>query len=290
MNDVEKDLRSGRFVRDLTYYGKPITDKIVVGFERVAGQTGVICLFGEALHKKRGVQMRVAKEVSDDMLLSDLGELRFDEICWPAASVEMFFEDPQLPTMLLGKTDGHELESLIGPGVEIHGDKEPRIMVRLEKKDGVCLVFNLKEPLWHKMFILGEPVPIAGSMQLEMSEEAAMNMMMKLAFKVFAYAAMVKYKPETVSVVTKAMGGKSGFKNRPHRPAVRVVYLPSLHTLRESEPHDPTGKTVTPHERRGYFRMYRHQRYINMIGKTQFIAPVKIKGGGVGNKILVVQK
>jgi hypothetical protein len=292
-------VRSGTSLRDFQWFNQPSPARAINVGAEMGGDTLALCLMQEAVHRRHGVQMRVAKEVSDDMVLTDMGDLQFSDVAWPAESVEVFFEDPTLPTILVSKASNGEIERLI-EGFTITGGvkEEERVISRIDKKGGYVLINNLKESLWNELFIRGESMHIRGGLKLEPSEEKAMAFMLRLAFKVFAYASLPKYVPEKiVSPITRSMGGKSGYKGRPHRPAMRVVYLPAVHTARkDDQARDNTDETVSyvvvPHDRRGYFRIYRHDRFKHMKGKRQFIAPVRIHGGALegGHKVFVVKK
>ena len=299
MNPAEQDARSGQYLRDFQWFAQPITPKAIETGAAMGGDTLALCLMQEAVHRRHGVQMRVSKEVSDDMVLTDLGDLQFGDIIWPADSVEVFFEDPTLPTILVSKASNGEIESCI-KGFEIIGGvkEEERVISRLDKQGGYVLLNNMKESLWNELFIRGESWHIRGGLRLQPSEEKVMAFMLRLAFKVFAYAGLPQYVPEKInSPITRHMGGKSGYKGRPARPIVRVVYLPACHTARaadrEKSNQDGTvSYVVSPHDRRGYFRIYRHDRFKYMKGKQQFIAPVRIHGGALegGHKVFVVDK
>lgn len=271
MDSVEQHVRSGQFVRDLNWLNWPINQFAVAQAQRKAGDSLVIAVLMEGLHQKRGVQMRVSKEVSDDMLLTDIGDLQFDDVAWPAQSIELFFEDPTLPTFLVSKCEPEELEKLFG--IEISNKRPGRVMARLDT-ERTCLTLNLNRELWGPLFLEGKRLDVSRALPLSDVDNQTMNFMLRLAFKVFAYATLPRYVPENVTSITRAMGGKPGFKGRPNRPAKRVVYLPSVHTPREVyERGEPTGRQIL--ERRGFFRTYRHARYVNMRGKVQFIAPIK---------------
>lgn len=54
-----------------------------------------------AAHRHEGAQMWVTKQVSHDLMRSDIPEPDFESLVWPAQSLEFVFEDPQLPTFIL---------------------------------------------------------------------------------------------------------------------------------------------------------------------------------------------
>lgn len=285
--NLESEIRSGKYVKELSYFGQPITAP-VIKLAAGLGSPALASMLQEAFHRRVGVQMRVQKEVSDDLALSDLGDLQFGEIPWPASSIEFFFEDPELPTVLVSKGTVAEFEHSIPGGVFLEGDRADRITCRMETKDGVSMVLNLKEHIWKQVFTDGEYVPMAdvglsdlpgASTALDRSEDAVLREMLRLTVKVCAYATLPRYKPEPVNEVTRRMGGKVGWRNRPKRPAVRVVYMPSVHSERPGDAGSPeTGGKRNYSGHRGYFRVFRHDRYINMKGKRIFVPPMRRVG------------
>lgn len=282
--DVIAAMRSGKYARDVTWLRNLTIEGLNIGY-RDEGDAFTTTAFTHMVYEKRGVQVRVQKEVSDDMLLSDLGDVKFGEIPWPAAGVEMFFEDPTLPTVVLAKTSAAELERML-PGLEIKAPpgmtqeqvREERVMLAMQSAEGVCLTFNLLQSVWDLTVNEGAMLNFDKAVALEADEHAVMKEMLRLALKVFAYASLPHYQPEPVREITKKMGGKPGFKERPARPALRVIYAPNLHTPREagSGEHEVTGKTHRFLGRRGYFRTYRHERYREMRGKRVYIGPIKV--------------
>jgi hypothetical protein len=277
MNAAIKSLRSGKYCRDLFWLPPQTCAEIQRGQDRI-GDTFATSVFCHTAYRQWGAQIRVQKEVSDDMLQTDLGNTTMDEIPWPAKAVEMFFEDPALPTLALAKLTVPEIEKMI-PGLTIaphatnpsHWIYEPRVI----------LCINLVESIWDQVLFKDERFHMEKATPLDNEEDQVLKEALRLAIKVFAYASLPRYKPVPVTEITKKMGGKPGFRDRPKRPALRVVYLPSVHTVLPETNHEPTGqgKTHAFKGRRGFFRTFRHERYTVMRGKRIFVAPIVVDKG-----------
>lgn len=285
-SDIEQHLRSGHYARDLRWLNWPCTVGACQQAVDRGGYAYLMAHLSEAFHSKRGVQMRVTKEVSDDMLLTDMGNVGFHEVPWVAPSVEVFWEDPTLPTILLARANRLELESTVRGRLN-HLIPLPveRVMVRMDcqSPDGQKVLTEvLKEDTWEAAFIRGEQTEaLQGSLPINPQEARALRFMMGLAFKVFAYASLPRYAPEkVVAPITRAMGGKPGYMGRPMRPALRIIYLPSVHTVVKHEEGSNGGPYIgrSFNGRRGHFRTYRHERYQTMRGVRQFIAPIRVSG------------
>jgi hypothetical protein len=55
------------------------------------------------LQKQRGIQLYVEKKLSDEMNLVDMEGIVYQDIKFPADSVELYFEDPLLPTVIVSR-------------------------------------------------------------------------------------------------------------------------------------------------------------------------------------------
>ena len=85
---------------------------------------------------------------------------------------------------------------------------------------------------------------------------------------------------------------KSNGKKIPryHQRPVFTVLKP--HDIRKvMNVHSKSGRKVSGHDRRGYYRTYHNERYVNMIGKEQWIDPIWIGPSEklIGNKKYVVR-
>lgn len=287
MIDSIEALQSGRYIRDLTWL--PPTDSVgIERGQRMIGDTFATANFCQEAYRRWGAQVRVQAEVSTDMLQTDLGNTTMDEIIWPAKAVEMIFEDERLPGMVLAKLTVKEIKSMY-PGLEIVENplqpgkwyKEQRVVLCMESTKGELLALNLVESIWDGVLFKDERYDMLDAVPLDDEENGVLKEALRLCIKVFAYASLPRYKPVPVTQITRKMGGKPGFKGRPSRPSLRVVYLPTVHTVlpENEQDHEATGKGKSHafKGRRGFFRTYRHERYVNMRGKRIFVAPVSVE-------------
>jgi hypothetical protein len=281
LNDeiVLEHIRTGRYVRDLAFHAPEHLEQpdFYDRCDQLGGKSALIAAIQDTFHRKHGAQMRVQKEVTDDLLLTDLGKVEFDEIPWPYNSIELWFEDPTLPTVLVSRAATEVLNKMV-EGVrfsDVPGGV--RVVVRMQSKEGLVLVHNVHVGMWEDLMKHGTlPLVPGPTSRLDPLEDAAMRYMLILALKVFAYASLPKYKPEKVGEVTRKMGGKPGLYNRPKRPAVRIVYLPEVHSARAPAEQErlAAGKRIM-RERRGHFRHFRSDYFIHKKGTRTFIPPFR---------------
>lgn len=230
-------------------------------------------------HHRVGVQMQVNKNVSDDLIASDFSDAAsVENIPWPAPVVEVYFEDPLLPTILVMKATPQQIAKWV-PNVEVNLKREEYITALMqegnEETGGMLLSLQLAPDMYHTFLTTGQtPSMDTGLMSHPLSDSDNMSMayMLHLVLKVFAFASIPKYKPQPISRKDMHYGGKPNVKGRPHRPACRVSYMPKVI-------YTPVAKPATEADRefrgrRGHIHWYRHDRFVNRQGTWDFIAPV----------------
>lgn len=278
--EIEATLRSGAYNRELKWLGKPTSVEQVKQAEAASSFNAWVVL-QELVHHSIGVQMRVQKELSDDLILSDMANLSFNDIPLPAKSLEVFFEDANLPSVLVTKCNANDIERQL-KGLVIGGNREDQVMCRMDQRNGsgppVIVLLNLRKDNWDEIFNQGVMPNMAHSHGLNESENACIREMLRLAVKVFAYACLPRYRPAPAGIITRAMGGKVGYQGRPSRPTIRVVYMPSVHTIRPGYVAPGDGPKREWKGRRGFFMVFRHDRYKNMKGKMIYVAPTRVEG------------
>lgn len=259
-------------------------------------------------HAIEGVQMRVTKAVTRDLILSDFsGSVKNSSIAWPARSVEVFFEDDNLPTILLSR---YSLRSLMQT-LKLHEivsvfDKQA------EADEVVKRNFNstrLSAVLWKKNYetINGETIVISHNIQLdgideinyepvilafneklfsdseffhinliESDQREYLYSVASLAFRAFAFASIPAFRPAKVQhkEITKKQGGKAEFMGRPVLPVLRVIYAPSI--IHERSASVKTGKTRQFKGRRGHFHFYKSDRFVNRKGTWDYYPPIYV--------------
>lgn len=106
-----KSIRDSKDILNLSEY--------LTGIGASAGEVRT-ATFGSIMklaQRQRGTQMYVEKEVSDDLELTDMPNLDPWSISYPGDLMEMYFEDPKLPTGLLYRGSFEALLRAAGPEV-----------------------------------------------------------------------------------------------------------------------------------------------------------------------------
>jgi hypothetical protein len=287
-------------VKNIDYKGAPIPSKMA-GFildlaQKAGGSSSVIEGISKTHYALNGSQMRVDQDVSADLLLTDMSSVRLEEIPFPAKSIEFFFEDPELPTILVVRGKLLDIlreckfgDMLAPPYPE--GYEEESINFYTESSDGVGFAFRARAHNWNEMIAADqeEIEDLKGSVAFTNTEWEYLRVMFNLCVKVLAYASIPHFAPRPIN--RKQMRhGKPGVKGRPVRPSMRVVYLPEV--SRENEPgqasHGDSKKKFLG--RRGHMRYYRSPRYKHMRGKFQYIPPVLGPNGETPKALYKVRK
>ena len=241
-----------------------------------------------------GSQIWISKEVSDDLQASDIDDPDFASLEWPHDILEVYFEDRDFPTFLLHKSrrDGlaNFYSNLAGlPFKVAHGAYTNDTVlydIYADTPDGATASVSLSAADMNQ-FAVGIEVDVEDQKErsvmdtdLDPQERDEMVRLAMIAFKVLLFASSEGCAPrKTTEQPTKKQGGKAGFKNRPKRPRVIVEYLPRHRKERKDQASEVTGKTHEFNGRRGHWRVYKSERYVQMKGKRQFIYPVPDKNG-----------
>jgi len=226
--------------------------------------------FGSRLyHEKFGEQVVVQKDVSDDLIKTDLNQIKIDDLPLLNDSLEFYFEDPKLGTFLLTNSSVSKLidklkMEIISPVKKkfisffCSSDEHGESLVLLPAEGDVCRN-NIISAL------------------NERSDDSDFADMVLLCFKVLIYASIPKLKPKKISKKELRFGGKPKVKGRPHLPINRVVYLPREQIIDGQGMTEITGKKYNFYGRRGFMRTYKHERYTKMRGKIQYMPPIPPK-------------
>lgn len=223
-------------------------------------------------HRKEGVQWVVPSGLVSELAQVDLDGLTFEDVPWPATSIEFFFEDKDTPTILLQvKIKGLNLDQ---PKSELflmyypHPLKDDPQAVAVEE-DELQQFFRTGTTDYLKM--VTDAVP--GKLDVHQSAAYLVS-----CLKLLLLAGTPQYAPQKVNRKELAHGGRAGVNNRPKRPVYRFLTLPHIVGLSErSEGH--FGVSVVPHFRRGHFRMLRNERYTQKRGQIVYVRPSLIHGG-----------
>jgi hypothetical protein len=262
------------------------------------------------LQVTEGSQMWVSKEVSDDLQMSsiDPGEIKFEDVAWPHHRMEVYFEDPSLPTFLAVKaTNRKQMESVqrLIKHPMASENEDPAVMatefihVQAMTADTSMVSLTYK-PSEVDKFAAGDELPdssrhhygMSGAMEQEEQEE--LRRLTVLLFKLLLFAGAEGFEPRvTREKPTRKQGGKAGFKNRPTTDRIIIAYLPHHHAQRkeqEAAAVAEAGGTKKFLGRRGHFRHFRADCFKEMKGKRRFIFPIPGPDGTVPRMKFVVRK
>ena len=275
--------------------------------ERPADPTRLLSVASLYFHSERGAQLWISKEVSQDLLISDIEEPDFASLRWPSNSLEFVFEDRRIPSFLLtNEGDGRDLEGRIEELIQKSCKgactncivlvmnstrKERRAAAGVFSPDGMNNLASgrLDDFVCEtaKEFMSGHPLS-------DTDESVIIGMTIKkialLAFKILMFAMSEGHSPiKTLAVPTRAQGGKPGFNGRPKTDRLIVQYLPRQITERVASAVAESRKKAFL-GRRGFFRHYQHECFKNKQGQYQFIEPVPGPDGSVPRRVFKVRK
>ena len=303
------------FVKDITYppadvYKDP---RQLEKFMQIAFETGDAGAYTRmtvlALQARFGAQMWVTKDVSDDLQAADLSpdDIKFEEIEWPSKRLEVFFEDPSIPSFLAVLFTNEEQRQDLGRAIngearivtvaldQVQMDK-PIIHIQAEDEEAsmVSLTYTPEDV---DKFAAGDDLPeheksppSGWSVTMSHDEETELRQLTVLLFKVLLLASSEGHSiRRTRDKPTRKQGGKPGFKNRPATERLIVEYLPR-HFVERRQAAEAEGNTHKFNGRRGHWRRFRSEKFVNMKGKKIFIYPILGPDGTVPRKKFIVRK
>jgi hypothetical protein len=231
------------------------------------GPTG-LGSFIKATRLLEGTLVIVDQNLSRDLEISNVfGDLK--DIIWPADCIEMRFQDPTLPSIMMISQRMHS--------------NQDGVAFLVDAKDGASLTLSMPESEWRE-YILGQKQDVMMGhttpydMGLDKKESDAIRYMATLALKVLAYSSIPQHKPEPV--VTKDQRKAAGIHPKHFNPRLQkkilvVKYLPRIIKEREDKLFNPTGKTHQFLGRIGVLRFYKDDRYTHMKNKWQWLPPIQ---------------
>lgn len=246
-------------------------------------------LFLMHIHHEEGMTFVVQKAVTDDLELTDFIEPHFENLPWPARTIEFNFEDPALSTVLIGhlkRTEMVEIAdklnvTLFGHAALDTHQHELIALAHCADGSGSAILIH-DEDTWTRL-LAGERHDIVPSGpydgKLPPHEADALVKLVLLCFKVLAYSSIPQYKPQPVTRGQLKRGeAKPGVKGRPTRPTFRIVYLPHVvHTAPPGESIKTSGAHVFK-GRRGHIRWFLSDYFVNKKGQWTYIAPIVVEG------------
>jgi hypothetical protein len=225
-------------------------------------------------------------------------EVNIADIPWRSKSTEFYFEDPNLPSVLVykGTLDGmaetcglrSNFRDFADPAHECPADDDS-VNFWVETGTGAGFAFRAREGNWDELINAeNRDIPsLGGTVAFSNEEWETLRTLYQLCIKVLVYASIPHFMEPITSKKEFKSGGKPGVKHRPKRPAFRVVHLPELR--RDTESVEGVGKHKF-RGRRGFMRQYRHARYVNLQGQWRFIHPVPGPNGTIPRIVYKVRK
>lgn len=277
-----KTIRSGVYQKNIHYFFGPQLDpeqyKVV---NLLAGSSGASSWIIQKSYHHLGVQMQVSKQVSDDLIATDFGPAsRVENVPWIAPVVEVYFEDPILPTILVMKTTPKKLQEWF-PMLEVELFRDEYINALMqesgEKIEAKQLSLQLAPEMYDEFLLTAQTPPMKSgifSVPLSESDNEVICFMLHLVLKTFAFASIPHFKPIPLTRKQMTMGGKAGVKERPNRPSLRITYLPKIITPFVTKDIIPSGGKEF-RGRRGHIRWYNSERFTHRKGTWDMISPVK---------------
>jgi hypothetical protein len=270
----------GIYKKNIHYMFSPNADPAEFAYVKKMGASPAMSAWMiQQSHRKAGVQMQVAKAVSNDLMSSDFSTAaKIENVPWAAPVIEVYFEDPLLPTILLMKTDPTQLQVWF-PEIDC-GKLQGEYITGLMQEGsgeftGKLLSLQLKPDMYDVFLATGHTTKMdTGLFSSELTEQdnCSMAFMVHLALKVFVFASMPAYKPKSIVRKQMTFGGKPDVKGRPNRPSFHVVYAPKVIYPKHESNLSASGKAFLG--RRGHMHWYLHERFVNRKGSWDFMAPI----------------
>jgi hypothetical protein len=247
----------------------------------MGGSPAISAWIIQRVYSKFGVQMQVSKEVSNDLLATDFDiTSKIEDIPFAAPAVEVYFEDPLLPTILVMKCRPENLIKWF-PQITIQLENVEYITALIQEgsdiMSGQWLSLQIKPSMYSEFLNEGKADPMKCglfSYPLSQTDNNVMCYMLHLALKVFVFSSIPQFKPINLSRKQMHFGGKPGVKGRPERQSLGVSYdyLPKVIYSKISQ---PTGISKDFKGRRGHIRCLSHERFTKLKGSWIYIKPVR---------------
>lgn len=275
-----RTIGTGIYKKNIHYMWGPAMDinQFIVA-KVLAGSAGMSGWVIQKAYHKLGIQMQVSKDVSDDLLATDFDETsKIENIPWPAPVIEMFFEDPGLPSILIMKTKPEMLAQWF-TGLEIGLKSEEYITALMQEgsgPDATQLSLQLNGEMYADFLTNAQSPPMGEgilSYSLNEADNASICYMIHLALKVLIFSSIPQYKPLPLTKKEMTHGGKPDVKGRPARPSFHSTYLPKVVYEKQKATHVEGGRDFRG--RRGHIRWYHNERFTHRKDTWDFVPPVK---------------
>ena len=224
-----------------------------------------------------GVQYVVQKRVTDDLAHASVGNVKFSDIAWPSTSMEVYFEDPAIPTLLIQRMNERLFRELCRdwPITTEPAPKEYEVISVTVQLPGAELHICYSPSEIGKWLVEGNTYRLPrdkGYVDMSEQEEQGLRDLTMLAYKVLVYASVPQLAPKVVGKKELRNGGKPGVHGRPACPIFHVVDLPRQY--RESKEATTKQTTKKFRGRHGHFHHFRSECFVNKKGTFDYWPPV----------------
>jgi len=239
--------------------------------------------------------MFVTKQVSDDLIKSDIPCPDFGNVPWPMEFMEVIFEDQGIPDVLINRDPvrpwvwAYETRYNMPYPEELTASEE--MSMALPTSDGrqgyVCHSFKGMDS-----YASGSPLSDSSVEGFHEDDNKGgvsrcVAALALLVFKVLLFAATPKFSPK---VKLRKFGKPvSGCLRRSPVRQYIVEYLPH-HIAEKKSEASKLGESHSFRGRRGHFRTYAAERFVNKKGDRDYIWPVPNPHGEDVKRKFIVRK
>jgi hypothetical protein len=285
--------------KEMRHHGLPLATQLPI-HNQAQGFSSTIELMGKAYHMLEGTQMIVDRAVTDDLSMTDMDHVGIEDVPFYRDSLEFYFEDPKLPTVLAYRGTMSKIAKRLAVDnlwVVDETFTDESVNFYCETPTGQGMAFRARSDNWNEMLASDNETleHLDGSIRFSDEEWHNLRALFRLCIKVLAYSSIPRLSPvptaksDTDGRKAKFRTASPGVNGRPSRESVRVVYLPELAKETKSS-NDLTNRKHAFKGRRGTLRYYKHERYVNMQGKYQYIPPIPGPNGEMPKAIYKVRK
>ena len=274
---------------------KEFTDFMHENFQ-LRGVSAIMEILMKWYHMNHGSQLVCELDVTNDMSHTDVEDVSLSDIPFPADSIEFFFADTKIPTILVFKGAIGDIVRRIGIDDVFSEETNARDSLNfwIETRSGAGFMFRANETNWNELMSsdVDDQQVMINSTAFSQAEWDSIRPAFMMVIKVLIYASIPHHTVETIGTKKRhyPLGGKPGIRNRPARPSKRIVYLPEI---RKERAYEEEG--TLKHEfrgRRGHLRFYKHKRFkkSGLQNTWAFIPPVRGPNGEMPKAVFRVRK
>ena len=282
-------------VKDPPYlaFDDHVVKNLMMGCVRARRTDVVLVAMPLYVQSKRGVRLRVEKSVTDELKETNLTDITPEDVIVIWSSCEIYFEDPQLPTILFYVKD-QEFKRITSNyfNIEVTYDHVDSRCMDYYTEDGFCHTLRLPVDMMREWLNNTEShMPtIEGFVPESKEENEYKRYLFRLCAKIFLLASIPEYQPKEIVGPDRNIRrwGKAGFKHRPDRRVLQIS-LPS-HPSRHVPTGATTGSTKAPHRRRGSLHRLVDDRYVHKKGQLIYVRPCLIHGGSLEDKMYIIRR